>query len=224
MDFSKAFYALMADEGLWHLEHDPRDPGGETWSGISRKNHPRWEGWSLIDQAKADGVSVTRHRNFERIKALTEKFYEDTFWRPLDCDKLPDGLAYELFEQAVNLGSPERRTTSSSRSTASTNRCKTVPKSLAAISWSIRPTARPPGIDFWQSWKRGGPRLCRTASTACKLPGTSTSAPRTSAGVCTRTAGCPSEEEARYERRFESHDRRRGAYGPPPGCRLQCLG
>ena len=63
MDFSKAFYALMADEGLWHLEHDPRDPGGETWSGISRKNHPRWEGWSLIDQAKADGVSVTRHRN-----------------------------------------------------------------------------------------------------------------------------------------------------------------
>ena len=28
MDFSKAFYALMADEGLWHLEHDPRDPGG----------------------------------------------------------------------------------------------------------------------------------------------------------------------------------------------------
>lgn len=104
MDFSKAFYALMADEGLWHLEHDPRDPGGETWSGISRKNHPRWDGWSLIDQAKADGVSVTRHRNFERIKALTEKFYEDTFWLPLDCDNLPDGLAYELFEQAVNLG------------------------------------------------------------------------------------------------------------------------
>lgn len=104
MDFSKAFYALMADEGLWHLEHDPRDPGGETWSGISRKNHPRWAGWPLIDQAKADGVSVTRHRNFERIKALTEKFYEDTFWLPLDCDKLPDGLAYELFEQAVNLG------------------------------------------------------------------------------------------------------------------------
>ena len=32
MDFSKAFYALMADEGLWHLEHDPRDPGGETVS------------------------------------------------------------------------------------------------------------------------------------------------------------------------------------------------
>lgn len=104
MDFSKAFYALMADEGLWHLEHDPRDPGGETWSGISRKNHPRWAGWPLIDQAKADGVSVTRHRNFERIKALTEQFYEETFWRPLDCDKLPDGLAYELFEQAVNLG------------------------------------------------------------------------------------------------------------------------
>lgn len=105
MEFSKAFLKLMKDEGLWVLTNDPNDPGGETWSGISRAGWPDWEGWPLIDEAKTGPNTINRrHKNYAEIKRLTEAFYESVFWKRLNCDMLPDGLAYEIFEQAVNLG------------------------------------------------------------------------------------------------------------------------
>ena len=110
MEFSTAFEKLMKDEGLWVLTHDPNDPGGETWSGISRIAYPDWDGWPLIDEAKTSPSALDRtHKNYSEIKKLTRQFYETQFWLSLACDKLPDGLAYELFEQAVNLG--KRRAT-----------------------------------------------------------------------------------------------------------------
>lgn len=105
MDYTKAFETLMRDEGLWVLTCDPNDPGGETWSGISRVAWPDWKGWPLIDKAKSSPSSVdTKHESYPEIKRLTEAFYKEKFWTPFGCDQLPDGLAYEIFEQAVNLG------------------------------------------------------------------------------------------------------------------------
>ena len=46
-DFDVSFRKLEAAEGKWVL--DPRDSGGETYRGISRRNWPRWDGWKAID-------------------------------------------------------------------------------------------------------------------------------------------------------------------------------
>ena len=100
----KALPTLLADEGLWVLECDPDDTGGETWSGISRNNWPRWAGWAIIDRMKKSGITPKKHPEFGQLKALTESFYKQNFWDTYGCDELPYELAYEMFEQAVNLG------------------------------------------------------------------------------------------------------------------------
>lgn len=37
------------------VHEDPRDPGGHTAWGISRRYHPGWPGWHLVDQGIVDG-------------------------------------------------------------------------------------------------------------------------------------------------------------------------
>ena len=49
-DFKKALTETLRHEGGY--VNDPKDPGGETYKGISRKNHPDWEGWNIIDEKK----------------------------------------------------------------------------------------------------------------------------------------------------------------------------
>ena len=48
-DWDKFFEWLMdREERVVHT--DPNDPGGQTCWGISRKYHPTWEGWALVDK------------------------------------------------------------------------------------------------------------------------------------------------------------------------------
>ncbi|MCL2029533.1 MAG: hypothetical protein FWG97_03875 [Deltaproteobacteria bacterium] len=53
MSFDRVYKQTKEFEGGY--VDDPLDAGGETFRGISRKNHPKWPGWPLISQAKADG-------------------------------------------------------------------------------------------------------------------------------------------------------------------------
>lgn len=78
--------------------NNPNDRGGETIFGIARKYHPSWPGWALVDA----GVRVWTP---EMARCVAD-FYEVQFWKPLGCGSMPDVLAYELFEQAVNMGIP----------------------------------------------------------------------------------------------------------------------
>src|SRR2546426_796362 len=50
-DFDYALTQLLKVEGGY--ANDPRDPGGETYKGISRVFWPNWSGWPLIDAAKS---------------------------------------------------------------------------------------------------------------------------------------------------------------------------
>ena len=83
MTFDVAFDRLIGHEGGY--SNNPKDPGGETNWGISKRSYP--------------------HLN---IKTLTRgearEIYRADFWKRVNADKLPDGVAFQLFDFAVNSG------------------------------------------------------------------------------------------------------------------------
>lgn len=83
MNFDLAFDRLMGHEG--NYSNDPNDPGGETRWGISKRSYPHLAIASLSrDDAK--------------------KIYRRDFWDRIHGDKLHDGVAFQLFDFAVNSG------------------------------------------------------------------------------------------------------------------------
>ena len=83
MTFDNVFDRLIGHEGGY--VNNPKDPGGETNWGISKRSYP--------------------HLN---IKTLTRgearEIYCVDFWKRVNADKLPDGVAFQLFDFAVNSG------------------------------------------------------------------------------------------------------------------------
>lgn len=84
MSFDKAFEHVVGVEGGY--VNDPRDPGGETIYGITRRDHP---------QAWANGTP-----SIEQAKAIYQRLY----WTPVKADQLPWPLALFVFDAAVNQG------------------------------------------------------------------------------------------------------------------------
>ncbi|UZP68438.1 peptidoglycan-binding protein [Desulfovibrio mangrovi] len=100
-DFDQEYVKLIGIEGGY--VDDPDDAGGETYKGIARRYHAGWSGWSIIDAAKGKaGFPASLDVN-EELDAACRDFYKREFWDRLACDKVPQDLAAELFEQAVNL-------------------------------------------------------------------------------------------------------------------------
>lgn len=83
MKFEDAFERLLGHEGGY--VNDPKDPGGETNWGISKRSYP--------------GVDI---KNLQRWEA--EVIYRTDFWDKVRGDQLPDGVAFQLFDFAVNSG------------------------------------------------------------------------------------------------------------------------
>jgi lysozyme family protein len=65
--------------------NDPRDPGGETKWGISKRSYP--------------GVDI---RGLTRQDAIA--IYERDFWQRVQGDKLPRSFAFQALDAAVNHG------------------------------------------------------------------------------------------------------------------------
>ena len=80
-NFNRAVEHLLVEEG-GYVNH-PEDPGGETKFGISKRAYP-----SL------------------NIKDLTvneaKEIYKRDYWDHFPMDDLPDGVAFSLFDFAVN--------------------------------------------------------------------------------------------------------------------------
>lgn len=83
LSWDEVFDRLMGHEGGY--TNDPNDPGGETNWGISKRAYPN-----------VDIKNLTR----EGAKVI---YYED-FWVKVNADNLPDGVAFQLFDFAVNSG------------------------------------------------------------------------------------------------------------------------
>ena len=81
--FQQAFERTIGFEGGY--SNDPRDPGGETKYGISKRAYPTLDIASLtLAQAKA--------------------VYHRDYWRAVRGDELPAPIAIEVFDAAVNHG------------------------------------------------------------------------------------------------------------------------
>lgn len=83
MSFDEAFDRLISHEGGY--VNNPADPGGETQWGISKRSYPR-----------VDIRSLTRDQ--------AREIYRVDFWQRINGDRLADGVAFQLFDFAVNSG------------------------------------------------------------------------------------------------------------------------
>lgn len=83
MNFDTAFDRLIGHEGGY--VNDPNDPGGETKWGISKRSYPH-----LVI------VNLTREQ--------AREIYKRDFWHRIEGDRLHDGVAFQMFDLAVNSG------------------------------------------------------------------------------------------------------------------------
>lgn len=104
--YDSAMRYIIDVEGIY--SDDPDDAGGETYSGISRRSNPDWEGWALIDRAKSNGTEL--NKNFLTIDGislfdLVKYFYKKNYWDILNLDKLSNRrIAIKIFDISVNMG------------------------------------------------------------------------------------------------------------------------
>lgn len=77
------------------------DKGKETYAGISRASFPNWEGWKFIDK-KAKPIQTNSF--FSDLTMPVRNFYRANFWLPLQCVSMPQVVANQLFDYAVNSG------------------------------------------------------------------------------------------------------------------------
>jgi len=81
--FKSAVEIILAHEGGY--VNDPKDPGGETRFGISKRSYPNIDIKTLTRQDAA-------------------KIYYRDYWQKIRGDSLPFGVALVLFDIAVNMG------------------------------------------------------------------------------------------------------------------------
>jgi lysozyme family protein len=83
MNFLTAVERCLSHEGGY--VDNPNDPGGETKFGISKRSYPN--------------VNI---KNLTREGAIA--IYKTDFWDRVKGDRLYDGVAYQLFDFAINSG------------------------------------------------------------------------------------------------------------------------
>ena len=106
-NFKEAFTKTMVIEGEYS-DHSA-DKGGETYRGISRENHPDWDGWAIIDKLKpTDGINnqfKDKLKSNTRLQKKVESFYKQYYWETILGDKIPNQeIAEKVFDLGVNMG------------------------------------------------------------------------------------------------------------------------
>jgi len=82
--FRRAVEVVLKHEGGY--VHDPRDPGGETKYGISKRSYPDLD---IANLTRADAIAI---------------YYRD-WWQRYGYDRLQDdAVATKLLDMAVNMG------------------------------------------------------------------------------------------------------------------------
>ena len=86
-NFEKCLNIILHHEGGW-VNH-PRDPGGETNFGVTKRVYEEWGGTkNMKDLTKEDVAPI----------------YEKNYWLRAKCDQLPSGLDLAVMDWSVNSG------------------------------------------------------------------------------------------------------------------------
>jgi len=81
-NFPYAIEEPLKSEGGY--ANDPKDPGGETYRGISRKAYPNWEGWAVLDQIPGKRFNQI----FPQLESAVKTFYFNEKWLKFNLDKI----------------------------------------------------------------------------------------------------------------------------------------
>lgn len=106
-DFEKAFNKIIANEGGYVNDKD--DKGGETFMGITRKNHPNLAIWDIIDEyidVNGNTYGLLKYiKNNNKVMNSIKNIYKKQYWDKLLLDKVrSQSIANELFDDCVNRG------------------------------------------------------------------------------------------------------------------------
>lgn len=94
-NFKEAFAASGKHEG-GYVNH-PSDPGGETYAGVTRRDHPNWKGWQYIVAGK-----IT---NKVELDKLVEELFKKEYWDTFNGDLInATPIAKELYDTGLNMG------------------------------------------------------------------------------------------------------------------------
>ncbi len=104
-DFDKAFNRSAVPRGSYVATPDK----DEVFAGISRRFHPGWEGWPVVDALKFaasndNELKRTLEQN-EKLKRLVRDFHKQTYWDSFRGDGIPNQeIAAELLDAAIEMG------------------------------------------------------------------------------------------------------------------------
>jgi len=102
-DFTTAFQLMMVHEGGY--VNDPDDPGGETYKGVARKIHSKWDGWTNVDMLKRQTGFPANLDKDDELQGAVADFYRVTFWDKMNGDQITDqNVANSIFDFGVNAG------------------------------------------------------------------------------------------------------------------------
>lgn len=102
-DYIKAYNITMRHEGGYSL--DSSDVGGETYKGISRRFHPTWPGWEIIDRYKIQDNFPQNLKDSKELPPMVSEFYKQHYWDKFLGDEIKNqDVAEEMFDTAVNMG------------------------------------------------------------------------------------------------------------------------
>ena len=90
-NFDKCLEMLLHHEGGF-VNH-PRDPGGITNLGVTKRVYEKWVGRIVSEQEMRD-LTV------EQVGPI----YRNDYWNKCKCDDLPSGLDWSVFDWAVHSG------------------------------------------------------------------------------------------------------------------------
>lgn len=87
LSFQQIFDRLIGHEGGY--VNDPQDPGGETNWGVTKRT-------AMANGYTGNMKTMTRQQAYE--------IYRRAFWLRYNCEQMPDAVAYQFFDAAVNHG------------------------------------------------------------------------------------------------------------------------
>lgn len=102
-NFYEAYQLTRKYEGGYANDKD--DVGQETYKGVSRRYHPSWPGWKIIDSYKGKSDFLNRVYSDVELEKLVNAFYKTNFWDVNLLDEFSSqNIANEIFDTGVNMG------------------------------------------------------------------------------------------------------------------------
>jgi lysozyme family protein len=101
-DFDIIYDKLIKDEGGY--TNDPKDSGGETYKGISRKNYPNNPIWVIIDAHRNEYNFMPFLETSEELAKQVKEFYYNLYKKNKIHELHDFNLKEKLFSTIVNTG------------------------------------------------------------------------------------------------------------------------